>query len=240
MEAVLESVVLRGGWIIFSSRQFLSAACHCTPLLLRQREGDIERESERERERAKLIERDKERENNVLLIGFFKFIQTFGRIGDELFIEARQREMVLSTVNSSRSAFAILHLRPGFFSSYKGPSPPSTSSASSSSKSSLSSQHHSQRETSTCYKVLLKVKTLTKAHDVHINLNPILTLFQYAYIKKTMNTIFKQKVGTDNIDQCKMFFQSTESGDERLVIQLICSSGVSEMYPTSQSFFFSL
>ncbi|KAJ3415258.1 cAMP-specific 3',5'-cyclic phosphodiesterase 4D [Chytridiales sp. JEL 0842] len=50
---------------------------------------------------------------------FARLLQSLHKIGDDLYIEARENKLVLSTVNASRSAFAIFTVWPTFFDSYK-------------------------------------------------------------------------------------------------------------------------
>ncbi|KAI9142555.1 Rad9-domain-containing protein [Paraphysoderma sedebokerense] len=50
---------------------------------------------------------------------FAKFLQCLLKIGDELFVEARPHKLQFSTVNSSKSAFAVFQFAPKFFDFYE-------------------------------------------------------------------------------------------------------------------------
>ncbi|KAI9206975.1 Rad9-domain-containing protein [Polychytrium aggregatum] len=55
----------------------------------------------------------------IALKGFSKFLQCLSKIGDDLYWEARADQLLLATVNSSRSAFVIFTLPALFFESYE-------------------------------------------------------------------------------------------------------------------------
>lgn len=48
-----------------------------------------------------------------------KAVNSFSRIGNELYLEATQNGLILRTVNDSQTAFAVMSFETGFFSDFK-------------------------------------------------------------------------------------------------------------------------
>ncbi len=48
-----------------------------------------------------------------------KAINSFSRIGNELYLEATQNGLILRTVNESQTAFAVMNFETGFFTDFK-------------------------------------------------------------------------------------------------------------------------
>lgn len=48
-----------------------------------------------------------------------KAVNSFSRIGNELYLEATQNGLILRTVNDSQTAFAVMNFETGFFTDFK-------------------------------------------------------------------------------------------------------------------------
>ena len=54
---------------------------------------------------------------------FARAVHSLAKIGDDLYLDAGERGLDISTINSSRSAYATYSFRAAFFSSYEPPPP---------------------------------------------------------------------------------------------------------------------
>lgn len=53
---------------------------------------------------------------------FARAVHSLAKIGDDLYLDAGESGLAISTINSSRSAYATYSFRAAFFSSYEPPS----------------------------------------------------------------------------------------------------------------------
>ena len=55
----------------------------------------------------------------ICLLVFSKAIQALAKVGEELYLEPKDNELTLRTINSAKSAFASFSFKNHFFSFYK-------------------------------------------------------------------------------------------------------------------------
>lgn len=156
---------------------------------------------------------------------FSRFLQSLGRVGDELFIEVRspsshshsqsqsqsQRnsslnlkkpKLILSTVNASRSAFGMFSISADFFESFSAGAEVGQGIGGALKNKNDGNEEMDQNSQAVAQKVLLK----------------------------TMINIFKQKSNLDSIEKCRIYIQSGPDGGDRIVVQLLCRYGIKKTH----------
>ncbi|KAI9360053.1 Rad9-domain-containing protein [Zopfochytrium polystomum] len=149
---------------------------------------------------------------NSALRSFYRFLQALHKVGDELFIEPRSTKLALSTVNPSRSAFALFTVSADFFESFLGPLPQVGAGSTTASQS-------SRRADQDC---TLDSTSTSSASPI-----------AYKVLLKTVTNIFKQKTNLDVIEKCRIHLDTggeTETGAQRIVIQLLCKYGIKKTH----------